>query len=435
MTQVPARYPASAFDIFNVYFEQIYDPTMHVLFTFDGRIDDAILKISTKRLISSNPYLGTGFIEVDGISVWEEIPKDRWEGAFVHVTSGDPLGSSSDRIPPPLDVRSGPQVRVILTRCKEGDHVCITCHHGFCDATGAMTLGKELFAIYRGIIDDPDYFPPETGTYDRTTDRILALYSSEERRRAVKEDEPFIDLWHFPVEDIGRGQPTIAWRTLSPERLELIKRFGRRYDATVNDLLIAAFFLAFKKVRDDPSDSGNPRSILTSADMRRLLKDQEEIPPMNLSVAFLVSLTIVEEAGPEEIIAQITAVTNRRKTGCLGPSCITFYEGILAGGMSSVRAFFDEMIKRYQSSGQKNPVFSNLGIIDPNDYLPVPGKDGCQLDLMNFQFIPCVCWPYGFLVTASTFRGQLTLMTAYEEGPYSTVTVERFLKYMDEFLP
>ena len=38
-------------------------------------------------------------------------------------------------------------------------------------------------------------------------------------------------------------------------------------------------------------------------------------------------------------------------------------------------------------------------------------------------------------MTASTFRGRLTVATAYEEGPYSTATVERFLKYVDEYLP
>ena len=35
----PARHPASSFDVFNVYFERIYDPTMHVVFTFDGGIE------------------------------------------------------------------------------------------------------------------------------------------------------------------------------------------------------------------------------------------------------------------------------------------------------------------------------------------------------------------------------------------------------------
>jgi hypothetical protein len=131
----------------------------------------------------------------------------------------------------------------------------------------------------------------------------------------------------------------------------------------------------------------------------------------------------------------VTSITARRKAGSLGLATILFYEEIMAGGMPAVRTFFDGMIDRYEASGHKNPVFSNLGIFDPGDYLPVPGKDGSMLDLREIQYLPCVCWPYGFLVIASTFRDRLTLAAAYEEGPYSTATVERFLEYVDEYLP
>jgi len=103
--------------------------------------------------------------------------------------------------------------------------------------------------------------------------------------------------------------------------------------------------------------------------------------------------------------------------------------------MLAVRAFFDDMIERYRTSGHKNPVFSNLGVFDPGDYLPIPGKDGTALDIRDIQYLPCVCWPYGFLVIASTFRDCLTLATAYEEGPYSTAVVEQLLEYVDEYLP
>ena len=156
---------------------------------------------------------------------------------------------------------------------------------------------------------------------------------------------------------------------------------------------------------------------------------------MNLSIAYEVTFSADEGARLEDIIGQVTEVTSRRKAESPGLAAILFYEGIMAGGMPAVRAFFDGMIERYRRSGLKNPVFSNLGIFDPGHYLPVPGKNGTTLDLLDVQYLPCVCWPYGFLMTASTFRGRLTVMTAYEEGPYATATVERFLDYMSELLP
>jgi NRPS condensation-like uncharacterized protein len=432
MRSSPIRHPAPAFDIFNVYFERIYDPTMHVVFTLDGEIDAGIMREATKRLIASDPYLRSRLAEVDGRAVWEEVPAEQWEGAFVLF----PAGGVEILPPPPLDVRSGPQMRVSLYRRKEGDLVAVTCHHGFCDATGALTLARDLFAAYREIMDDPDFRPAPREPYDRSTERVLALYSDEERQRALAEEEPFVDRWRFPVERTGRGTPRVSCRTLAPERLGHIKAFGREHGATVNDVLIAAFYLAFARIRDDPSDREEPRSLLTSADLRRRYPGlYEDCPLTNLSIAYEVTLSAGEGARLEDIIGQVTAITARRKVGSLGVAAILFYEEIMAGGMPAVRTFFDEMIERYETSGQKNPVFSNLGVFDPGNYLPIPGKDGTALDLLDVQYHPCTCWPYGFLTIVSTFRDRLTLATAYEEGPYSTAVVEQFLEYVDGYLP
>ena len=432
MSPAPVRRPAPAFDIFNVYFERIYDPTMHVVFAFDGAIDARVMREATIRLIASNPYLRSRFAEGEGLPAWEEIPEQEWAGAFVLV----PAGEGVNLPPPPLDVRTGPQVRVTLYQRAAGDLLAVTCHHGFCDAAGAMTLARQVFATYRGIMEDPGFAPPPTGAYDRSTDQVLALASEKERRQELALEEPFVDRWRFPAEHAGRGTPRIASRRLSPGRLGSIKAFGREYGATVNDVLIGAFFLALLRVRGDPADRGASRSLLTSADLRRRHRNHPgECPPMNLSVAYEVTLSAGEGAGLRDIIGQVVAITSRRKAGSLGLASILFYDKIMAGGMPAVRAFFDDMIERYQTSGQKNPVFSNLGIFDPGDYLPVPGRDGTTLDLRDIQYLPCVCWPYGFLMTASTFRDRLTIMTAYEEGPYATATVERFLAYVDEYLP
>lgn len=432
MSSAPARYPAPAFDVFNIYFERIYDPTIHVAFTFDGALDAGALRNATERLIASDPYLRSRFAEAAGRPVWEEIPAGEWERAFALF----PAGEDVILPPPPLDVRAGPQVRVGLYQRREGDLVTVTCHHGFCDVAGVMALARQLFAAYRGILEDPDFRPAPVGPYDRSTDRILALYSDEERKRAFAEEEPFVDRWRFPVERAGRGTPRIASRTLSPERLGRIKAFGKEHGATVNDILIGAFFLALLRVRDDPSDRGAPRSILTSADLRRRYPGcRAEELPVNLSIAYEVTISAGEGACLRDVIGRVTAITTRRKARNLGLASILLYEEVLAGGVPAVRAFYDEMLGRYQASGLKNPVLSNIGIFDPGDYLPVPGKGGTTLGLRDIQLIPCLSWPYTFLMTASTFRGRMTVTTTYEEGPYSTATVERFLGYVDGYLP
>jgi len=436
MSSSPVRYPAPTLDVCNVYFERVYDPTMHVVFVLDGEVDGETLREATIRLIGSDPYLRSRYAEVDGRPFWEEIPEERWKGAFVLVPAGEDEDRPLTTPPPPLDVRAGPQVRVSLYRRIEGDTVAVTCHHGFCDASGAITLARRVFAAYRGVMEDPDFSPAPTAPGDRGTGRVLALYPEKEQKRALAEEEPFIDRWRFPVERPGRGTPRVAHRTLAPERLGRAKAFGREHGATVNDVLLGAYFLALLKIRSDPSDRGAPRSVLTSADLRRQHPGIHGTDlSTNLSIAYEVTLLTGEETRLPEFVRRIAGITARRKAGSFGLASILFYERIMAGGLPALQAFFDGMVERYLESGLKNPVFSNLGIFDPGHYLPVPGKNGTTLDLLDVQYLPCVCWPYGFLMTASTFRGRLTVMTAYEEGPYATATVERFLDYMSELLP
>jgi NRPS condensation-like uncharacterized protein len=211
--------------------------------------------------------------------------------------------------------------------------------------------------------------------------------------------------------------------------------FGREHGATVNDILIGAFFLATIAIRDDPTDVGAERSILTSADVRRHLADLGDYSVANLSIAYEVTLSAEPGAGLEDVIGQVTAVTARHKANGLGLGCILFYEDLVTGGLPAVNAFFDEMMAQYSATGQKNPVFSNTGIIEVDDLVPLRGEGGEIVDFTHACYLPTVCRPYGFLMTASTFRDCITIMSGYEEGPYAADTVERFLDLVEGFLP
>lgn len=443
----PSGHPAPAFDLFNVYFERIYDPTMHLVFAFDGHLDAAVLKTAATRcLLEAGPYLRSRFAEGEDMPCWEEIPEAEWGRAFVFHPVGEDGedGQDSNVFPPttppaPLDVRRGPQLRVTLSRRGEGDRVTVTCHHGFCDAGGLRDLACHLFATYRELQRNSHYQPASAGWYDRSMHPFLSRFTEEEMRASRDREEPFVDRWRFPVERTGRGTPRIASRTLTPERLRQAKAFGKEHGATINDIMIGAFFLAFQKVRNDPADIGAPRSLLTSADLRRFIccADGGDCLPMNRSVAFEVTLTAGEDARLEDVIGQVTAATKRRKSEglAMGLGCILFYEEICSGGMPAVQQFFNAMMQGYETTGQKNPVFSNIGVFREEDFLPLRGGDGRPIGLMDVCLLPCVCWPYGFLMCLSTFKGAMRIVVAYEEGPYSGDVVERFLGLVDGYLP
>ena len=193
--------------------------------------------------------------------------------------------------------------------------------------------------------------------------------------------------------------------------------------------------MAMIRIRDNPDDYNSFLGVLTTADMRRLLPESETTHPMNYSIAFQIELRIREDETLSDVIGDVVKTLKNRIGGGLGPSCFTMFEGMHTKGMGEVRSFFEEMNTKYATTGQKNPVLSNIGVIDLEWLNPAGNSDSSSLTLTDAWLIPCVCWPYCFLTVASTCNNRMTLMIAYEEGPYSTATIDSFLKFMDTYLP
>ena len=458
--------PAPVFDVFNVYFDMIYEPTMHILLEFDGRLNEKIFHEALIRYIESDPYLSSQFIEINNEFFWKKISESKIKDCFFLKENSGDAGNIFESALPPLDVYSGPQIRGIIYRNDSQDFILLSCHHGFCDAGGLKLMAKELFFVYKNLIANPKYRPEYKGWYYRGTDKILKGFSDNYLKIVSENEKPFSDKWAFPYEKKGRGTPKTALRTLNPKRLEKIKEFGKNNNATVNDIIIGAFFLALLKINSCNSEKGYEKSILTSADIRKYYGRDKENYPANLSVAFELSLYAKQSSELKDIIIQITEITKKLKSGDLGLGCIIFYEDMFLKGSSFIKNFFENMILSYDKTNFKNPVFSNTGIINSDDYSEIPkttdagfnkshikdtsktidlGNIPCRngsdiynkscLNVTNAWFLPVICWPPGFLMTVSTFKNSLSLICGYEQGPYSKEKIEDFLEYVDDILP
>ena len=298
-----------------------------------------------------------------------------------------------------------------------------------------MPVASLVLVVYRKLGDDPGYVPEYKGWYDRDAKKVLKRFSAEEIGAEAGEEARITDRWAFPFEYRGRGSPRYGIREFHEERFVLIKEFGKKYGATVNDVLIAANILALMEVRDDSSDRNALRGVLTSADMRRHLPDNPDYSVENLSVAYMVEISLEAGAGMTEAVQKVAAITSDKKSGAFGLFDIQFYENLYEQGLDSIRNFFKLIHSGYDTNSLKNPVFSNIGIIDERRYNPGRGRDGVKLNVESVLFLPVICRPLGFLLSASTWRGSLSVQCGYEEGPYSAETVEKFLDCIDRLLP
>ena len=155
--------------------------------------------------------------------------------------SADPCRDLPAVLALPVNPATGPQLCIHLIRTSGNDTLCITVHHAAMDARGLLACTRFLAECYRSS----GYSTvPQAETMDRSLAAVLSPFPESARicDWPAPEDPPA--GWAFPVGSGGGGTRDFALRTLPASSLDAVKRAGNLQEATVNDVLLAAYFLA-----------------------------------------------------------------------------------------------------------------------------------------------------------------------------------------------
>ncbi|MEU7788012.1 non-ribosomal peptide synthase/polyketide synthase [Amycolatopsis sp. NPDC049159] len=211
-----------------------------------GELDTAALDRAFTALVARHESLRTTFATVDGHGVQIVHPP---HAVRVPVTDGD-LDSALAGAAGPVDLHTGPLLRVALTRLAPDDHVLtLVLHHIVTDGWSAGVLLAELAALYRD-----EELPPLPIQY--------ADYAVWQRRRLDgAELEGQLSYWRHrldgvPVLDLPTDRPRPAVRTKNGSLHEFgipagttarLQELSRRHGGTLFMTLLAACQLLFAR--------------------------------------------------------------------------------------------------------------------------------------------------------------------------------------------
>ncbi|WP_370963939.1 non-ribosomal peptide synthase/polyketide synthase [Amycolatopsis sp. cg9] len=211
-----------------------------------GELDTAALDRAFTALVARHESLRTTFATVDGHGVQIVHPP---HAVRVPVTDGD-LGSALAGASGPVDLHTGPLLRVALTRLAPDDHVLtLVLHHIVTDGWSAGVLLRELAALYRD-----EELPPLPIQY--------ADYAVWQRRRLDgAELEEQLSYWRHrldgvPVLDLPTDRPRPAVRTKNGALHEFripagttarLQELSRQHGGTLFMTLLAACQLLFAR--------------------------------------------------------------------------------------------------------------------------------------------------------------------------------------------
>lgn len=413
---------AELWDKMHYLFRDFNDRMVHVELHYDFEINIDALKTVLVCFFEKAPVLHSSFTDNHVHPYWTVQDYDIDDVLTVKEVSEESLDEEINSflvqyIPPDAHIQmktavynhSGKSVLLIVE-----NHMCM-------DGGDFKYFMKALCKNYNDYIEKGES-PLELRTGTRSYESVYEDFSQTEKKMAknLYKNINSRDNHQFPLtDDHIRDKSFIARRKISPETFMKIRTAGKRLGATVNDMLLCAYFYSFYELAG--FDKKESVSISCAIDLRRHIKDNSDNGITNHTAWMQCR---VPERGDDifETLDYVIRSSNQFKKdrfmGLHGLPLLNFGYKILPHAVS------EEIIK----IGYANPLvaMSNIGILEV-DKLSLEGHeptDGFMSGAVKYK-------PY-VLLSATSLRNELTLSMCVRGNEEDEKIVSRFFDLMEK---
>ncbi len=430
MAHIPDHFPAAAIDkiISGGQDVGIADFMLQMELCFEHRLDAQRLAAALLLLLDAQPVLGCRLVTEKSKVYWERLTGP-WPDMLCLASNPAEFDTFRNS---PIDSRRGPQVKACMLRAAGGDQLLLKVAHQVCDAGGLHALAAQLSHIYAQLINNPGYRPRPNIHGARTCSQIMrhlpwyiypVLFFLFLRTTLSTQIPKKTHALQVPV---GPREPfTFVIRHLAPGHVERLRAYGRQHHATINDLMIAAFYRALLK--KEAWDGLAALRIQTTVDLRRhYLPSGKAEGICNLSTYEHINLGRDPGRDFAATLSRVSAITRRSKSGWIGLSelCTVPLAGLAPYRLlvqACSRLLHDRVSSRNYPSG-----LTNLGQISPAgvffDGQPARG-----------WILPPVVYPPVLYIGFSGYESSLTLSAGVPLAARDCI--EDFFTQMLEELP
>jgi NRPS condensation-like uncharacterized protein len=328
-----------------------------------GCLDPARLKRALSELLIAFPVLARAYVPGWRRGRWEQ--RDQSSDQLLMVASvKDAVGQIPAFFSSPINTYAGPQMRCLLLQ-GEQNYLCLNVSHFVTDATGVKALACLLCRAY----DAPDLIKP--GNHERGLDILFKQFPGWRKigllRRTIQDlagQLPFPPAAALPGLRSVRFDRQYVIRKMGPETTRCLKDLAAGYQATVNDVLMAAFIRSL--MRFVPPEKRPAWRLVVTADLRRHLPAGQQAGQVrNLSGWVLTSIGRDPGRCLEETCRRVSAQMVRLKNRNLGlgmfPLVWLAVRGLpLAVARAGIEILAPPVLKRITVA----PSFTNMGRID-----------------------------------------------------------------------
>ena len=413
---------AELWDKMHYLFRDFNDRMVHVELHYDFEINIDVLKTVLICFFEKAPVLHSSFTDNKIHPYWTVKDYCIDDVLTVKEISEEELDEEIDTfltqyIPPDADI----QMKVEVLNHGGKSTLLVVENHMCMDGGDLKYFMKALCGNYNDYIEK-GISPIDLRTGTRSYEAVYEDFTATERKMAknLYRNINTPDKHAFPLTpDNIRDRSFIARRRLSAEKFDEIRAAGKKRGATINDMLLTAYFYALYELAGFNIEDSV--SISCAIDLRRHIKDDTNQGVTN-QTAWMQCKVPRRGADIFETLEYVIRSSNQFKQdrfmGLHGLPLLSLGYKIMPHAAS------EEIIK----VGYANPLLamSNIGILEV-DKLALEGHeptDGFMSGAVKYK-------PY-VLLSATSMRKELTLSMCVRGNDEDKKIVEHFFDLLEE---
>jgi len=421
--------PASEHDIYNYLARySMASFQIQVIMKLDGRLDFDKLKRAVRLSFDAQPVFGYRLVE-DDPPYWKRLDNID-EIIFCSMEETNNSDQAVMRfLQSPLDLDNDPKVKVNIIRSAQYDILGVKVNHACCDGEGTKEYIQLLSYIYSCIDQVDGTFIPEPQIGIRQDQ--ARLFKELGITYPQLKENPRLDtpksMWAFPWIQRRGGSISFSICRLPKRVLESIYQYGKLREATLNDLILTAFYRTMFKI-SKPKHSV-PMDISSTVDLRRYLPEHNTQAISNLSGGFITKIARVMNESFDGTLIRVVNETKKIKDTHMGIDDTMGEEYVEKTSFTYFHDYFERMSQSPEISVKIPtyignvcfPGFSDLGNISESLI-----KFGSNI-VTDAYIIPPVIHVPGFLLLASSYNGVLTMSIGYSKATISQRDMDSLL--------
>ncbi len=410
--KISNRLPAQLFDRVSTYLDFVADMMIQLELEFAKQLDAARLEKAIALTLDAEPILSCRYVPHWRKGYWERL--NIREKEIFQVTR-ERAEYESFRCES-VDYKNGPLLKACLLQTSAGDRLLLKVDHHVTDAGGVKEIAAIISGIYFRLADNPNYQPEPNLKGSRGAWQVLReipwyAYLGANFRFARDNLKFLFPLrtHSLPIKNGPRAPLMFVHRFLPVDHVAYLSEYGRKRNATLNDIMIAAFVRALAAAGN--WDRRSQLKLMTTIDLRRYLPSGRGEAVANLSQMNGCNIGTDPGHNFESTLARITFITRRQKAGWFGldPLIYSYLTCLPLVPDYFGKKSYQRMVQMGRKMRINPPALTNMGPIDPESVT-------FDTQPLNARLWPPPFYPPISGAGLSGYAGTLTLTT----GVYPT---------------